>query len=89
MVSKNMLTSDEVVGTSNVDISPDSRLARKLRDFHTHDVHVDLEPQGRLLLRFTMEGEQEDVDFWFRRTHERLVRVRDDFLRLITAKVTS
>jgi C2 domain len=85
--SRNLLTADEVAGTAVIDLSPGTRLRRKLRDNQTHDVYVELEPQGRLLLRLTMEGEQEDVDFWFRRTNERLIRVRDDLLRSLTAKV--
>jgi hypothetical protein len=56
-------------------------------DNQTHDVYVELEPQGRLLLSITMDGEQEDVDFWFKRTNERLIRVRDHFLRSLTANV--
>lgn len=86
--SKNLLTADEVAGTAIIDLSPGSRLRRRLMDNQTHDVYVELEPQGRLLLRITMEGEQEDVDFWFRRSNERLIRVRDDFIRSLTAKVT-
>jgi hypothetical protein len=62
-------------------------LRRKLGDHQTHDIYVELEPQGRVLIRMTMEGEEEDVDFWFRRTNERLIRTRDSFLRSLTAKV--
>ena len=85
--SKNILTSDEVDGTAIIDLSSGTRLRRKLADYQTHDVYLELEPQGRVLLRLTLEGEKEDVDFWFRRTNERLVRTRDTFLRSLTAKV--
>jgi hypothetical protein len=85
--SKNLLTADEVTGTAIIDLSPGSRLRRRIVDNQTHDVYVELEPQGRLLLSITMDGEQEDVDFWFKRTNERLIRVRDHFLRSLTANV--
>ncbi|KAI8833018.1 hypothetical protein BC829DRAFT_408175 [Chytridium lagenaria] len=83
-----MLTSDEVCGRATIDLGLKTRLRRKLADHHTHDVFVEAEPQGRILLRMTMEGEEEDVDFWFRRTKERLVRTRDDFLRSLCSKLT-
>lgn len=81
-LSKNILTADEIAGTAVIDLSSGTRLRRKLKDNQTHDISVDLEPQGRLYFRFTMDGEREDVDFWFRKTNERLIRVRDDFIRL-------
>jgi uncharacterized protein (UPF0303 family) len=86
--SKNMLTSDELCGRATVELGLKTRLRRKLSDHHTHDVFVEMEPQGRVLLRITMEGDEEDVDYWFRRSKEKLVRARDDFLRALCAKVT-
>ena len=85
--SKNLLTADEVAGTAIIDLTNGTRLRRKLLDNQTHDVYVELEPQGRVLLRITLDGEQENVDFWFRRSNERLIRTRDDLLRSLTAKV--
>lgn len=61
--------------------------AVNLHDHQTHDIWIDVEPQGRLLLRLTLEGEDEDVDFWFKKSIERLGRTRDDFYRVLTAKV--
>jgi hypothetical protein len=61
--------------------------AVNLFDHQTHDIWIDVEPQGRLLLRLTLEGEDEDVDFWFKKSIERLGRTRDDFYRVLTAKV--
>ncbi|KAJ2993733.1 hypothetical protein HDV02_002096 [Globomyces sp. JEL0801] len=86
--SRNMLIADEVAGTAIIDLSLGTRLRRKLQDHQTHDIYVELEPQGRVLLRLTLEGEEEDVDFWFRRTNERLIRTRDSFLRALTIKIT-
>ncbi|KAJ3408968.1 hypothetical protein HDV05_004660 [Chytridiales sp. JEL 0842] len=87
--SKNLLTADEFVGKAVIDLNGrTSRLRRKLKDHHTHDVFIELEPQGRVLIRLTMEGEEEDVDFWFRRSRERLGRTRDDFLRGLAGKIS-
>ncbi|KAJ3328963.1 hypothetical protein HDU76_008921 [Blyttiomyces sp. JEL0837] len=87
--SKNLLTADELCGTGVIDLSGRlSRLKRKLQDHLTHDVFIDLEPQGRVLIRMTLEGEEEDVDFWFRRSKERLGRTRDDFLRALCSKIS-
>lgn len=86
--SKNLLTADEIAGVAMINLSPGTRLHRKLADFQTHDVYIELEQQGRLLLRMTMVGEQEDVDFWFRKSNERLIRVRNDFIRKLTTQIT-
>jgi hypothetical protein len=85
--SKNLLSADEVCGTAIIDLGIGSRLRRKLFDHQTHDLYIELEPQGRVLVRLTMEGEEEDVDYWFRRTNERLLRTRDSLLRSLTEKV--
>ncbi|KAJ3164758.1 hypothetical protein HK101_000371 [Irineochytrium annulatum] len=81
--SRNLITSDELCGKTIIDFNPRvSKLRRKLVDHLTHDVFVDLEPQGRVLIRFTMEGEEEDVDFWFRRMmHQISPYVREVLLK--------
>ncbi|KAI9318895.1 hypothetical protein DFJ73DRAFT_338207 [Zopfochytrium polystomum] len=86
--SKNMITADELCGRATLDMALQTRLRRKLSDHHTHDVFVETEPQGRLLLRLTMEGEEEDVNFWFRRSRERLNRTRDDFVRALCSRIS-
>ncbi|KAJ3151671.1 hypothetical protein HK101_001872, partial [Irineochytrium annulatum] len=86
--SKNLLTADEVCGRATIDLGARTRLRRKLEDHHTHDVAVEAEPQGRIMVRLTLEGEEEDVDFWLRRSKERLIRTRDDFLRALCTKIS-
>ncbi|KAI8843746.1 hypothetical protein BC829DRAFT_363978 [Chytridium lagenaria] len=87
--SRNLLTADELCGKAFMEFDPSkSRLRRKLADHLTHDVFLDLEPQGRVLIRMTLEGEEEDVDFWFRRSRERLLRTRDDFVRALNNKIS-
>ena len=86
--SKNILSADSPAGTASIDLSLGTRLRKKLLDNQTHDIFVDLEPQGRVLIRLSLEGNQEDVVYWFRRTNEKLIRTRDFFLRSLTEKIT-
>jgi hypothetical protein len=87
--SKNLISSDETIGVCDIDLSRGTRLRRKLDDHQTHDLFGELEPQGRVLIRLTLEGEDEDVGYWFRKTRERLGRTRDDFMRTLTVRVSS
>ncbi|KAJ3124134.1 hypothetical protein HK098_001360 [Nowakowskiella sp. JEL0407] len=86
--SKNMLATDQVIGRADIDIGKGTRLKNRLVDHQTHEVFVELEPQGRVLIRMTLEGEDEDVEFWFRRSKERLGRTRDDFTRALVSRLT-
>ncbi|KAJ3127782.1 hypothetical protein HK098_005781 [Nowakowskiella sp. JEL0407] len=86
--SRNMLATDQVIGRADIDIGKGTRLKNRLVDHQTHDVFVELEPQGRVLIRMTLEGEDEDVEFWFRRSKERLGRTRDDFTRALVSRLT-
>ncbi|KAI9310043.1 hypothetical protein DFJ73DRAFT_771599 [Zopfochytrium polystomum] len=86
--SKNLVVSDELCGTGVIDLTKSGQLRTRLADHQTHDVFVELEPQGRVLIRVTLEGEEEDVDFWFRKTKERLNRTQDAFLRSLCAKIS-
>ncbi|KAI8811659.1 hypothetical protein BJ742DRAFT_125198 [Cladochytrium replicatum] len=65
-----------------------TRMRSLLSDHQTHDVSVELEPQGRVLLHLNMDGEDEDGEFWFRKSRERLWRTRDDFVRSLASKIT-
>jgi Ca2+-dependent lipid-binding protein len=85
--SRNLISSDELMGKATIDLSRNSRMKRKLEDHQTHDTYLEMDPQGRILIRLTLEGGDEDVDFWFRRSRERLGRMRDDYVRALTAKV--
>ncbi|KAI8833020.1 hypothetical protein BC829DRAFT_437351 [Chytridium lagenaria] len=86
--SKNMLMADEVCGRVVVDLGSRTRLRRKLEDHQSHEVFVEMEPQGRVLLRMTMEGDEDDIEFWERKTRERLMRTRGDFLKGLCSKIT-
>ncbi|KAJ3282227.1 hypothetical protein HDU79_010089 [Rhizoclosmatium sp. JEL0117] len=86
--SKNLITNDPLCGQATLDLGEKSRLKKKLADHHTHDVFLELEPQGRVLLRLTLDGEREDVEFWFRRAREKLGRTRNDFVRVLSSRVS-
>jgi hypothetical protein len=85
--SKNLISSDQLCGRATIELHRGTRLRRKLMDHQTHDVYVATEPQGQILLRMTLEGEEENIDFWFLRSKEKLNRTKDDFIRAICSKV--
>ncbi|KAI8608102.1 hypothetical protein BC830DRAFT_37847 [Chytriomyces sp. MP71] len=87
--SKNLISNNELCGKTIIDLSGRlSRLRQKLADHHTHDVYIEFAPQGRGLVRMTLEGEQEDVEYWFRKSREKLKRTQNDLLRGLTTKVS-
>ncbi|KAJ3347766.1 hypothetical protein HDU83_001818, partial [Entophlyctis luteolus] len=88
LYSRNLI-SDELCGKTVIDLSGRlSRLRQKLTDHHTHDVYIEFDPQGRGLVRMTLEGEVEDVDYWFRKSRERLKRTQNDLTRALTVKIS-
>lgn len=76
------LTSDEVCGKKVV------RLSSGWCDHQTHDIWIKLEPQGRLLIRITMDGEGEDLSFFFKNAKQRLMRALIDFLRALVHRIS-
>jgi Ca2+-dependent lipid-binding protein len=87
MYSKNLLTSDDIAGQGLINLGRGSSLRDRQADHQTQNVVIELEPQGALLVRLTDEGQEEDIEFWFRKTREHLKRTREDFLRVWTSKV--
>lgn len=87
VLSKNFITSDDSLGSAVLNLSKGTRLRKRLLDFQTHDIFVELEPQGRVMLRMTMEGSDDDIDFWFRKAKERLGRTRNDFVRHLVTRI--
>ena len=49
---------------------------------------IDLDSQGRLLLRISMEGERDDIQFHFGKAFRTLKRTERDMTRQITDKVS-
>ena len=58
-------------------------------DYLPREYWLDLDTQGRVLLRVSMEGERDDIQFWFGKAFRHLKRTERDMVRKITDKVGS
>lgn len=58
-------------------------------DYLPREYWLDLDTQGRLLLRVSMEGERDDIQFYFGKAFRILKRTERDMVRKITDKVGS
>lgn len=58
-------------------------------DYLPREYWLDLDTQGRLLLRVSMEGERDDIQFYFGKAFRHLKRTERDMVRKITDKVSS
>jgi len=85
--SKNMLTTDGLLGVGILNLEAGSSVRNRIEDHQTHNFSMDLNPQGRIFLRLTHEGGVEDIDFWFRKSRGTFRRTRQDLLRIIASKV--
>jgi hypothetical protein len=56
-------------------------------DFQTHELVLNFNPQGRLILRISMEGEKDDIQFWFGKAFRVLKRAENDAAGLVVDKV--
>lgn len=56
-------------------------------DYLPREFWLDLDTQGRLLLRVSMEGERDDIQFHFGKAFRHLKRTERDMVRKITDKV--
>lgn len=59
------------------------------KDYLPREYWLDLDTQGRLLVRISMEGEKDDIQFYFGKTFRALKRTIRDMTRKITDKVRS
>jgi hypothetical protein len=71
-----------VCGTASFRLQPSL-----FQDYFAHDIWLDLQPQGRLLLRVSMEGERNDIRFYFGKTFRTLKRTQTDMLRVVVDQV--
>ena len=74
----------DTVGRAYICLDP-----RRYGDFLTHDQWMDLDTQGRILLRVSMEGEKDDPQFYFGRAFRSLKRAEADMVRVFIDKVRS
>lgn len=58
-------------------------------DFLPREYWLDLDTQGRLLVRVSMEGERDDIQFYFGKAFRSLQRTQRDMTRKITDKLSA
>ena len=73
----------DTVGRAYVCLDP-----RRFGDLLAHDLWYDLETSGRILLRISMEGEKDDIQFYFGRAFRSLKRAEGDMVRIFIDKMT-
>ena len=74
----------DCVGRTSLKLDPSH-----FRDYMPREYWLDLDTQGRLLLRVSMEGERDDIQFYFGKSFRTLKRTERDMTRKVTDKVSS
>jgi hypothetical protein len=77
-----LISKHDTVGRGYICLDP-----RRFGDLLAHDIWLDLDTQGRILLRVSMEGEKDDIQFFFGRAFRSLKRGEGDMLRIFIDKV--
>jgi len=73
----------DCVGRTSLKLDPSH-----FSDYMPREFWLDLDTQGRLLLRVSMEGERDDIQFYFGKAFRTLKRTERDMTRKITDKVS-
>jgi hypothetical protein len=71
----------DIIGRASVCLDP-----RQFGDFLTHDLWLGLDSAGRILMRISMEGEKDDIQFYFGRAFRSLKRTEGDMGRVFVDK---
>lgn len=79
---RSLFGKNDTVGRAYLCLDP-----QRFGDFLTHDLWLDLDSQGRILTRVSMEGEQDDIQFYFGRAFRSLKRSEADMIRAFIDKV--
>jgi hypothetical protein len=72
----------DTVGREYICLDP-----KRFGDFLVHDLWLNLDTNGRILLRVSMEGEKDDIQFYFGRAFRSLKRSEGDMVRIFIDKV--
>ncbi|KAI8456827.1 hypothetical protein BY996DRAFT_4579115 [Phakopsora pachyrhizi] len=80
---RNLVEKHEFVGRAFLHLNP-----KGFNDFLAHDLLIDLDTTGRVLLRVSMEGEKDDVQFYFGKAFRSLKRAETDMVRMIVDKIS-
>lgn len=83
VLDRDQVGSDDVCGKGTVVLDPN-----RFSDYLAHDVWVDLDTHGRVLLRISMEGEKDIIQFYFGKAFRTLKRAHDDMARTIVDRVS-
>ncbi len=78
------LSDDDYVGRTSLKLDPSH-----FSDFLPKECWLNLDTQGKLLLRISMEGERDDIQFYFGKAFRLLSRTERDMIRKITEKVSA
>ncbi|TFK24862.1 cytoplasm protein [Coprinopsis marcescibilis] len=57
-------------------------------DLMSHDLWMELDTSGRILVRVSMEGERDDIQFYFGRAFRSLKRAEGDMIRIFIEKMS-
>ncbi|KMU87796.1 C2 domain-containing protein [Coccidioides immitis H538.4] len=74
----------DYVGRTSLKLDP-----AHFSDFAPKEYWLDLDTQGRLLLRVSMEGERDDIQFYFGKTFRTLKRTEREMTRKTTEKLSA
>ncbi|KAI9677195.1 MAG: hypothetical protein M1829_002769 [Trizodia sp. TS-e1964] len=74
----------DCVGRTSIKLDPSH-----FSDYMPREYWLDLDTQGRLLLRVSMEGERDDIQFYFGKAFRTLKRTERDMTRTITDKLSA
>ncbi|KAM0519967.1 hypothetical protein ACHAPE_003239 [Trichoderma viride] len=74
----------DYVGRTSLKLDPNH-----FGDYLPREFWLDLDSQGRLLIRVSMEGERDDIVFHFGKAFRHLKRTERDMVRKITDKLTA
>ena len=77
-----MIGDHDFVGRTSLKLDP-----IHFSDYLPREFWLDLDTQGRLLIRVSMEGERDDIQFHFGKAFRHLKRTERDMVRKITDKV--
>ena len=72
----------DIVGRAYLCLDP-----RRFNDMLMHELWMDLDTQGKVLVRVSMEGEKDEIEFYFGRAFRSLKRAESDMVRVFIDKV--
>lgn len=78
-----LIGDDDYIGRTSLKLDP-----AHFGDYLPKECWLNLDTQGRLLLRISMEGERDDIQFYFGKAFRHLKRTERDMTRKITDKVS-